>query len=201
MYMLFLTLLSPLYRSVWTLIFIIPFFRMFGHLYLLFLSSECLSWFLLIFSFSFLYHDCPFFFFLLFYIHLPAPSFRLAIRFTRAPRPTRPMLASLLLAILGALVLIPQPIFFLFFSMIQYIYIYTYNCYYIHLSYFMFYVLCFIILYFILEQLGFGLHIAAYLFLFVLSYFYIVFISLCVATFVMLHIAVHSAHSRNLRSH
>ena len=112
-----------------------------GHLYLLFFSFRMLVVISpdLFFFLSISRLTSPSHFLLLFYIHLPAPSFRLAIRFTRAPRPTRPMLASLLLAILGALVLIPQPIFFLFFSMIQYIY--TYNCYYIHLSYF--YVLCF----------------------------------------------------------
>ena len=111
--------------NVWTLIFIIPFFRM------LVVISPDLFFFLSISRLT-----SPSHFLLLFYIHLPAPSFRLAIRFTRAPRPTRPMLASLL-AILGALVLIPQPIFFLFFNVIQYLYIY--NGYYIHLSYFMFY--------------------------------------------------------------
>ena len=51
--------------------------------------------------------------------------------------------------------------------MIQYIYTIAVT--------FIYHTSCFTILYFILEQLGFGLHIAAYLFLFVLCYFFISF--------------------------
>ena len=84
------------------------------HLCLLIFSSECLPWFLLIFPFSFLYHDCLLFFSPLFLSLFSAPSFVWLFIFTRAPRPTRPMLASLLLAIIAAFTLTPQPIFFLF---------------------------------------------------------------------------------------
>ena len=134
--MLFLTLFIPFTSISWALIF-----------HQLF-SLDFLRGFFCSFPLPSYITTALFFFFFSITI-FPAPSFRLAIRFTRAPRPARPMLASQLLAIFDVLVLIPQPIFFLF-NVVQYIYSYCY----VHLI-----ILC-VLTYFILRQLWFGLHIA-----------------------------------------